>query len=234
MKMKFSSRQGRSWLDVNGGEISYAFPPVKGTHDECYGTISADPEIIPVEGRNLAVLINGMYSEKDDALWQQAKQDCMVDYWTRSPTGTLWFLDKLPNGKPNKLAGVLVRRNDLLGREDPINEIPNISSFEEHDRLLFSADGKYVFVPKGAYSLGAVNEKDGLQRAVLTDEGAEINAKTARDNGLVLWNYGIDISQISSPQQRTVVFDEGDGRLVLDGAWDDDYDDRAFGERATK
>lgn len=43
-------------MEYGGEEIRFAYPPVKGTHQECFEAINKDPELRPAEGLELALL----------------------------------------------------------------------------------------------------------------------------------------------------------------------------------
>lgn len=84
-----------------------------------------------------------------------------------------------------------------------------------------------TYVPRGAYKLGEHDTNsfvnDGFAVALLTEEGAEIFAKTAQDNHRIPYNLGVDITEINLPEQGVAVVAACGGRLALGG------DDRGDG-----
>ena len=220
--IEFGEQIGRSWLtcQYGGRQVDFAFPPVQGTHVDAYTKINSDPEIAPAEGFDLALLANGAYSAKTKS-WANVRDDAFVRNYVRVPIRVLWMPKKDSLGEENGLAGVIIER-DLQGRglSTKMN-VPDVSGWKNENGIYVNADRSVIYVPQGQYRLGDHDtrsfEKDGFARAVLTDEGAEIYAKTAVDNRKIPRLWGINISEIQNPEQRVPLLGEYDDRLDLDG-----------------
>lgn len=106
----FSERIGRSWLDADydGKRISYAYPPVQGTHEENHKAINSDPELVPVEGLEISLLTQGAFNGNSPQ-WQDVRDRCILQNYIRIPMRLSW----IPS--THVLAGVFIER-DLQGR----------------------------------------------------------------------------------------------------------------------
>ena len=219
-KTEFSQEIGRSWLhaDYDEKRISFAYPPVKGTHVENYKVINADPEIVPAEGFELSLLVQGAFLGNSKQ-WQDVRDRCITENYIRIPKRLLW----IPS--THEFAGVLIE-NDLKGRGlSTIMNVPeSMDDWKNQDGIYFKDN--MILVPADKYALGEHNSdsyvKDGLAASVFTEEGAEIFARTANDNNKMVYNLGIDITRIVSPEQRVAVLDSGRVRLYLGCAFLDD------------
>ncbi len=234
-KTEFGEIGGREWLTCrhDGVARQYAFPPVQGTHRDCYQALKEDSEVVPAEGLDLALIVNGAYTQ-DSKRWASVRKDCFVNRYTRSPTRMLW----VPKG--NELAGIVLERDlEGKGRTSEMRLPKNIDGWKKGENGIYtSPDNQLTFVPAESYKLGEHSKgsfaKDGFATAVLTAEGAEIFAKTAVDAKRTPWTWGIDISDISKPEQRVVDLVEGDVRLSLVGSsWGDSGNGYAFGVSRT-
>ena len=228
IKMEIETIKGRTWLQVRNGDniVKLAYPPVAGTHQECYQAIAKDKELRAAEGVELALLTHGAYTGKDE--WKDVKQTCFQSNYTRTPNRVLWIpKDSIKGDK--SLCGVLVEK-DLEGKGLSTKmEVPaDFSDWKEQNGIYVKGD--LTFVPKDKYTLDEIKEGDGFARAILGDEGASIFVKTARDANLKPYNWGIDVSDISKPEQRVTLLFEGSFRLDLCGLnYLDSGDSRAFG-----
>jgi len=236
-EIKFGEQIGRSWLtcQYGGRQVDFAFLPVQGTHVDAYAKINSDQEIAPAEGFDLALLANGAYSAKTKS-WANVRDDAFVRNYVRVPMRMLWMPEKDSLGEENGLAGVIIER-DLQGRglSTKMN-VPDVSGWKNENGVYVNADRSVIYVPQGQYRLGDHDtrsfEKDGFARAVLTDEGAEIYAKTAADNRKIPRLWGINISEIQNPEQRVPLLYGGDVGLYLSGSCPGDGRDYfAFGVR---
>lgn len=234
-KTRFGEIGGREWLTYshNEKEGAFAFPPIQGTHRDCYQKMKADSEVVPAEGLYLAILTEGAYTENTPR-WQKVKADCFVR-WTRAPVRTLW----VPHG--NDLAGVLLERDlEGLGRTTDMKLPKNIDGWKKGDNGIYqSQDKNLTFVPEGSYKIGEHNKnsfaKDGFATAVLTAEGAEVFARTASNTKFKPYTWGFEAKNISDLVQRVVVLGVYDDRLGLVGnyGWDDNISGYAFGVRSS-
>jgi len=223
-----SAERKRTYLPVKYGTdiVKFAYPPVKGTHKECFETLAKDKELRPAQGIELALLTYGAYTGKDE--WASIRQDCFRSNYVRTPNRILW----IPKGFINKdksLSGVLVER-DLSGKglSTKMKVPSDFSSWKEKDGLYLY--GGSVFVPADKYKLGEMTEKDGFARAILSDEGVPMFIKTAKDAKLTSYNWGLNVNELKEPIQRVALLDESSGRLGLGGSgWGGNPDGRAFG-----
>jgi hypothetical protein len=221
--MIFSEIIGRSWLhvDYNGKKINFAYPPFRGAHSECFKAINSDPELIPAQGLELALLTYGAFST-DSRLWKDVKDRCFIQTYVRIPKRLLWVPAK------DEFAGVFIEQ-DLtgIGLSSQMKVPENIDGWEEQNGI-YSHDN-ITFVPKGRYTLGEHNKdsfvKDGFAIALLTEEGADIFAKAAYDNGKDLYAFGEDIIDMDSLIQRVAVLSSGRSRLYLHGDYHGDVRD---------
>jgi len=227
------AERGRTWLPVKCGSdiVKFAYPPVKGTHGECFEAIAKDKELKPAEGIELALLAYSAYTGKDE--WASVKQDCFRANYVRTPNRILW----IPKGfikKVKSLSGVLVERDlDGKGLSTKMKVPSDFSSWKEKDGLYINKG--LTFVPKDKYNFGEMTEKDGFARAILSEEGVPIFIKIAKDAKLVPYNFGINVAEINEPAQRVALLGGLSGRLDLNGYdWDDDTNCRAFGVRDGK
>ncbi len=232
------AERGRTWLPVQYGQdrVDFSYPSVRGTHQECFEAIAKDPEITPAEGIELALLTHGAYTGKDE--WESIKQDSFINNCVRAPVRFLW----LPKSsmKDKGLSGVSVQR-EVKGEGLSIRmAVPNLNDWKEENGIYFSPDRNTSFVSSDKYELGKHNQrsfaKDGIARAVLSPDGAEIFAKTAYDAKKTLGIWGVDSDSISEPKERVGLLGEYSGRLILVGSdWDDfNRNDRAFGVRKSR
>ena len=109
--------RGKIWLPVRYGDrvISFLYPPVQGTHEECFHTLNQDQEVIPADGVELALIARGAYTQNAEE-WQDVRKNCFEQNGTRAPVR----LVLTPEGyfpKDKRLSGVLVEKelngNDL-------------------------------------------------------------------------------------------------------------------------
>jgi len=231
----FGEIGGREWLTCSykGKERRFAFPPVRGTHSDCYQAIKADSEIVPADGLDLALLAQGAYTQ-DTSRWQKVK-NCFVSAYVRAPMRGLW----IPHG--HDLAGVLLEKDfEGKGRQTKMQLPKDVSGWKKGDNGIYvSSDGKQTFVPEGSYELGKHTKnsfaKDGFATAVLTAEGAEIFVRTAVDAKKTPWTWGYQVKDISEPVQVVAVLYEVDGGLDLGGDyyWGDNVDGYAVGVSKT-
>src|SRR3989338_2872022 len=64
----------RAWLTYkNEKQIKRFSMPVRGTHSECYQQLSQDLEVVPADGLDLALIVEGAFSEKQE--WQKIRQE---------------------------------------------------------------------------------------------------------------------------------------------------------------
>ena len=179
-KTTFGEVNGGSWLTYshNDRDGAFAFPPIQGTHRNCYQAIKEDSEIVPAEGLDLAILTEGAYTQETPS-WQKVKANCFfIDKYIRAPLRVLW----VPNG--NDLAGVILERDlEGLGGTTDMKLPKNIDGWKKGENGIYeSPDKNQIFVPAGSYKIGEHTKnsfaKDGFATAVLTTEGAEIFART--------------------------------------------------------
>ena len=231
----FGEIGGREWLTYshNGRDGAFAFPPVQGTHRDCYQAMKGDSEVVPAERLDLALLTQEAYTQ-ETSRWQKVRQDCFVNRYVRAPMRALWIPQK------NDLAGVLLER-DLEGNGiiTKMQMPENIDGWKKGDNGIYeSPDNQLTFVPAESYKLGEQTgksfAKDGFATAVLTAEGAEIFARTAIDAKKTPWTWGrgINIKDIKTPEQRVVGLYEIIGRLGVNGSyWGGSNGGCAFGVR---
>jgi hypothetical protein len=195
----FGEEGGREWLISNhrGTRRQYSYPPVQGTHRECFIGLANDSEVVPAEGLDLALIAKGAYSQRTKR-WADVKQRAFVSGYTRIPVRVSWM------PVSHELAGAVVER-DLQGNGRLTKMVvpSDVSSWKKNSAGLYvSPDGNQTLVPAGKYSAGQINEKDSLLIAHLGQEGAEMFVKTAVDEGKVPYSWVVDINKISSPEQR--------------------------------
>ena len=203
------------------GRISYAYPPFQGTHQDNYTKINNDSEIVPAEGLHLSLLTQGAFSFEgldlpDDikAMWAYVRDTCIIENYIRIPKRNNWI------PKKHELAGVFVER-DLQGKglSERMKVPENINGWKKQGNLYVKDN--MIFVPEGNYKLGEHNQntfpEDGFAIALLTEEGAEIFAKTAYDNNLVPYTLGVNINNINSPEQKVAYVNADRDRLNLNG-----------------
>jgi hypothetical protein len=230
--------RGRSWLPIrySGREVKVAYPPVQGTHEQCFQAINKDPELRPAEGLELALITAGAYNGIEPE-WQSIRQNCFVSNYTRVPIRNLW-IPKNTFKEDKSLSGVLVER-DVKGKglstKMQVPDLSDSTNWQQNDSGIYiSKDKNKTFIPSDKYKLGEHTQKsfakDGYAITVLTPEGAELFAKTAYDAGKTPWIWGINVSDISDPEQRVSLLYEDVGRLDLGGyVWYDVRNYRAFG-----
>ncbi|MEK6928092.1 MAG: hypothetical protein AABX11_06695 [Nanoarchaeota archaeon] len=211
----------RGWLVAQSGnrEVRFAFPPVSGTHSDCYKSIAQDKELVPAEGLDLALLAEGAYTQKTPQ-WQSVRSN-FINSWARTPNRVLliptnsFTLDK-------SLSGILVEK-DLQGIGfNTAMQVPDLSSGWTQNELgiYVSSNGNAQFVPSSTYE-GKSFEQDGIAHAHLTPEGAEIFARTARNNGLITYNrLEKRMSEITSTEQWVSLLGQSGDRLDLAGNGD--------------
>lgn len=202
----------RGWLKAKSGnrEVSFAWPPFQGTHQDCYQAIAQDKELVPAEGLDLAILANGAYTQNTPK-WASVKGNFKSN-WVRTPNRILWI------PKSNELAGILIERdNQGNGLSTKMNIPKDVNGWSNQDGIYVSPDGNTKLVPADKYNLGKVNSKDGFLRAILTSEGAELFVKTAKDSKLVPYTWGLDINGLTAPEQRVSLLGEFVGGLFLIG-----------------
>lgn len=222
----------RAWLVAKylTRVTKFAFPPFQGTHQECYQTIVEDKELAPARGLDLALLTNGAYTQ-DTPQWLSVR-DNFRNSLVRVPNRILL----IPRGhikEDRALSGVLVERDIQGNGLSTKMQVPDLSKWTQNSEGVYvpnAQDYKFVFYPSDLYD-GKSFEEDRVAHAHLTPEGAEIFAKTAKDAGLVPYDYLAQrVKEISSPEQRVSLLYEGSGRLRLGGhSWGDDRDGHAFG-----
>ena len=222
-KAEFSEEINRNWLvcKVNGREIKYAYPPVQGTHVDNYKKINEDSEIVPAEGLDISLLTKGAFS-RNSPQWKDVRDRTLIGGYTRIPSRLLW----VPSN--HKLEGVFVQKDTQgKGLSERMSIPESVDGWKQQGNLYLKDD--FTFVPKGVYRLGEHNQKtfskDGLAIALLTEEGAEIFARTAYDNKRVPYNWGVDIDSLSSPEQRVAYVFAFMDTLYLNGynQGDDSY-----------
>ena len=210
--------------------VEYAYPPVMGTHQECFKAIKADSELRAPEGIELALLTHGAYNGL--GLWGSVRR-VFKDTFVRAPIRNLWIpKDSLED---KSLSGVLIERDiGGLGLSTKI-EIPNLAEWRQNESGVYvSSDKNQSFVPKDKYKLGEHDANsfalDGFARLVLSPEGAEIFAKTVIDAKLTPYIWGVDVDSIQNPEQRVCLLGEdGDGLSLGGYDWVDYWGVRAFG-----
>jgi uncharacterized small protein (DUF1192 family) len=224
-KSDFGVSRGRTWLNAkhNDYSVNFAYPPVQGTHSDCYKSISEDKEIQPADGLDLAILTAGAYTSNEKE-WKDVRQMFVSDY-VRMPRRLLW-VPKQSFDEDKELSGVLIEK-DLQGKSlEGQMEIPqnlgNTKFWKQNDSGIYVyTNGEKQFVPSDKYKLGEHSQKsfakDGFTRALLTEEGAELFAKTALDSKKTPWTCGLDVLSIENPEQRVALLDEDVGRLDLVG-----------------
>ena len=223
---------GRTWLQVRNSDniVKLAYPPVAGTHQECYQAIAKDKELRPAEGVELALLTYNAYTGKDE--WKDVKETCFQSNYTRTPNRVLWIPKGFIKGDKS-LCGVLVQKDPQGSGLSTKMEVPaDFSDWKEQNGIYVKGD--LTFVPKDKYALDEMKENNEFAGAILGEEGVGIFVKTAKDANLKPCNWGIDVSDISNPEQRVTLLDEYCYGLRLCGGYCGDYRyDRAFGVFAT-
>lgn len=224
---------GRTWLEVGYGDqvVRFAYPAFKGTHQECFEAIGKDKELRPAEGVELALLAHEAYAGKDEQ-WKDVKQTCFQSNYTRAPNRTFWLPKGLIKGDKS-LCGVLVEKDLKRKGLSTKMEVPvDLSGWKEQNGLYVKDDS--TFVPVDKYNLGEMKENDRFTRAVLGNEGVPIFIKTAKDEKLTPYNWGINVNDISEPVQRVALLYEYCGGLILGGGsgWGGGAGGRAFGVSA--
>jgi len=229
--VKFAEQIGRSWLtcEYDGKIRAYDYPPIQGTHQECYSVINADSEIVPAEGLDMALITHGAFSSQS-AQWQDVRNRCFGQNYVRIPNRLSWIPDKC------NLAGIFMER-DIRGEGLSVKiNVPDVSRWKDENGIYINGDKSIIFVPRGQYRLGEHTaksfESDGFSRAIFGDEGAEIYAKTAVDNKRTLWIFGIDISSINKPKGSVPLLESGDGYKLNLYGYDIGGKNFAFGVRA--
>lgn len=199
----FGEEKGRTWLtcEYDGKQIKYAYPPVQGTHQYCFQTINAEPELVPAEDLGLALLVKGAFS-RDSPEWKDVRKKAIIQRYTRIPKRTLW----MPS--THEFEGVFVER-DLQGKGFSTKMIApeSLDGWKKENGMYVSQDGNMVFAPRNSYDLGRQNKngfsKDGVAIALMgTPESAEIFSQTAYDNKKTPWTWGLDTKKIKEPVQR--------------------------------
>lgn len=235
----------REWLVYhhNGKDGAFAFPPTRGHYRDCYQTMKLDRELVPAEGLNLALLVQGAYT-KETPRWQKIKIDCFVKGYLIAPMRTLW----IPHD--DDLAGIILERDlegegmltslegegiptSMRSQKNRLKE--NISSWTKGENGIYeSPDKNLILVPEGSYNFGVHSAssfvKDGFVTAVFTAEGAEMLVKTAVDAKLKLLTWGYEVMSLTEPKWRIVDFNVDNDRFNLAGYnWGDSWEYYAFG-----
>jgi hypothetical protein len=219
------------FVDSKGVRKNLLYPPVQGTHPDCFKELAKRKAVI-LEGNDLTRVAEDAYTQ-NTPVWKAIKANQFVNGYTRIPVRMSFNPSKK---EPCPIfPGVLVQR-DLkgIGLTAPFI-VPSTDSDEwvKRDRIYVHKTG-IIYVPEGEYFLGehkkGMFEKDGLAIAVLEEEGAQRYEQTGRDNKLPLKSWGVDITKINQPLVRVGVLNEFGGRLNLycyfDGSYSDGY---AFG-----
>ena len=200
--MKFGEERGRRWLTVNynNKEIKYSYPPVQGRYTDCFQKINSDSELKPANGLELALLTAGAFSRKQPE-WEDIKEKGIIQNYIRIPKRALWI------PKKHEFAGVFLEEDSEGKGLSTKMKIPkDINGWKEQNGIYISKDKILIFIPDGKYKLENYDKdsfvRDGLAIGQLTEEGAEIFNKTAYDNQRIPRLFGLDINQISKPEQR--------------------------------
>lgn len=216
--IRFGEERGRIWLTINydNRKIKYSYPPVQGKYTDSFQKINSDSELRPADGLELALLTAGAFS-REQPEWKDIKERGIIQNYIRIPKRALWI------PKKHEFAGVFLEK-DFEGKGLSTKmEIPkDINGWKEQNGIYINKNKKLIFIPDGKYKLGDHDKdsfvRDGLAIGQLTEEGAEIFAKTAYENNKIPRIFGVDINQINKPEQRVSALDSSyDGyRLYLD------------------
>jgi hypothetical protein len=107
----------------------YAWPPFRGTHQRCYQAIAEDKELVAAEGFDLALLVNGGYTQNTPQ-WRSVKKDFKSSR-VRSPHRVLLIPTGTIDGD-RALSGILVER-DIKGKGLSTRmQVPNLSSWKQN------------------------------------------------------------------------------------------------------
>ena len=184
--------------------------------------------IVPAEGFDLAILVHGAYTQKSPQ-WVSVNDNFRSD-WIITPNRSL----SIPVGYfegDKALSGILVER-DLKGVGLSTKmQVPDLSGWKQNETGIYiSPNGSAMFAPSSSYK-GRSFEKDGIAHAHLTPEGAELFAKTAKDAGLIPYNWLANrMEDITSTEQRVSLLGGlGDGLVLGGDDWGDDDGGYAFG-----
>ena len=206
----------------------FAYPPFRGTHPECCRAIAQDKELVPAEGFDLAILVHGAYTQKSPQ-WVSVNDNFRSD-WIITPNRSL----SIPVGYfegDKALSGILVER-DLKGVGLSTKmQVPDLSGWKQNETGIYiSPNGSAMFAPSSSYK-GRSFEKDGIAHAHLTPEGAELFAKTAKDAGLIPYNWLANrMEDITSTEQRvSLLLELVDGLDLSGDSWCDGRYNHAFG-----
>lgn len=219
----FEQAELGKWL--NYGDRKFSFPPVRGTHEECYRAIKSTPKISPAEELDLALLINAAHTQNIPR-WENVRKNCLINSYIRIPAILTW----MPHD--SELAGIILEKNtqgekltskfnlskEISQWEENKDGLEEIFSWEENENRLFISPNKdVIWIPENRYSLGRINETDGLLIACLGREGAELFVKTARDSKKISANWGRNLKNIWQPEQRLAGLEEDSNNLVIYG-----------------
>lgn len=224
--------RGRIWLPIQYGqnEVRFAYPPVQGTHQECFQALAKDEELRPAKGLDHALLTYGAYNGKDKE-WKDVRQTSFVSNYIRMPSRMLLIPVGHIQGDAS-LSGVLFE-DDVAGVGLSTQmQIPDLSKWAQKKGIYRSPHSSALFIPNVAYE-GKSFEQDGIAQAHLTPEGATLFAQTAQDAGKTLYNRIVQrMKEITVPEPRVSLGCEDSGELGLDGGgcgWYDNRYGRAFG-----
>jgi hypothetical protein len=205
--------------------MHFAYPPFRGTRSECFRAINADHQIVPAEGLDLALIIQGMLNSRTPR-WQALRDSSFLKY-IFAPVN---FIFMPPS---SELSGVVVERDlqgQWTGRREAINI--NLSDWRKNKHGLYvSPDQARTFVPYSRYS-GKLQDHR-LLVTILGEEGAEIFARTIKDARMEtsIHDSLITADCLTEPERMGLFFDYNDGGLFLVGNIGLDLVGYAFGKR---
>jgi hypothetical protein len=234
-EIHFGEEGGLLTCEYNSQTIRYPVPPAQGSHQKCFSKINACAELRPAEGVELSLLVQGALEADVLPGWKKVRKDCLTRSYVRIPKRILWIPLQNSKGKKNELAGVFVER-DLEGNglSTQMNVPENLDGWKEENGIYRL--GELTFVPRWRYDFDNFNKKsfscDGLAIALLTEEGAEIFARTAYDSKMPIKKFGEDITEIKKPEKRVPIFLEGSLDILFRcDSFDRGCDGYAFGVR---
>ena len=213
-------------LAIDGKPVRFRIPPAIGTHSEVFQALSVDKTLKIARGKEIVAYAHGALVYKKNEWADQKRIRFPTLNYLRFPE----VLTIVPMRKEfGDLEGGMLIDSDLEGQiGQGINrqtEVPkDLIGWTETPSKLLVKD-KRIFVPFNLWYTDEWNERNGALIGLVGEDGAEMQAKTAKDSGRnykPLWK--VKPKEITSPERRVPVLDGfGDDWLGLmcdsDGDW---------------
>lgn len=207
----------REWVTCKNerGKVAFSFPPFWGGQRECYRTIGINKEVVAAERLDLALIIEGAYTQESPK-WQNVRAEyfCFPSQ-VRIPVRTLWIPPK------HEFTGILVERDlEGFGRFLAMDMPKDLPSWTKGENGIYeSPDKDMSFVPMEGYKYVEHTidsfSKDGFATAILTAEGAEMVARAVIGAGKRIITPKSSLDEFDSPQLHVVGFEEYQNTFMI-------------------